>query len=334
MRNFLPMLWKIGKIVLPILILIGVGLQFNSILSRPELWNQPLTLRPIPLILAGLLYLIAHTLWATFWVQLLHNQGANVPWTVGLRAYFVSQLGKYVPGKAWVIVLRVAMLRHLAPSKSMLVLTGLYETLTSMAAGAVVAALLVPWLAGVSEHLSGRQWMLLPLAAMPLGMRLVHRIARRVGRKYNPGTMMPLLPFGLMLRGMLQAAVGWVCLGLSLWLTLIALVPDYSEFTRDGLIRSVGINAIAYVLGFIVLIAPGGVGVREYFLAKLLTVELATYWFTGEPVGLAVVATLVLRLVWTVSELIAMGLLAWLVRVPTAEPAPTATRSESLEIVP
>ena len=139
---------------------------------------------------------------------------------------------------------------------------------------------------------------------------------------------------------MLQAAVGWVCLGLSLWLTMIALQPEYPEFTRDGLIRSVGINAIAYVLGFLALFAPGGIGVREYIFQQLLVVEFATYWITGEPAGLAVVVTLVLRMVWTVSELVAMGLLAWLIRVPTAEPewvakpATGATRSESLEIAP
>ncbi|VTS00105.1 lysylphosphatidylglycerol synthase transmembrane domain-containing protein [Tuwongella immobilis] len=316
MQKKLQIVWKILKVVLPILIVLGVGWQFWSLLRRPELWEQPLTIRPIPLILAGLLYVLTHTLWATFWVQLLHNQGAQVPWAVGVRAYFVSQLGKYVPGKAWVIVLRVAMLRHLAPSRSMLVLTGLYETLTSMAGGAMVGGLLLAWVPGVGDTIQNRQWMLIPLACMPLGFVLLHRLARRLNRKFNPGNQMPPLPFSLMLRGILQTSLGWAMLGLSLWLTMVGILPESPEFSRDAWLRSTGINAIAYVMGFVVLVAPGGVGVREFFLQRLLAAELALYWMTGEPSGLAVVVTLVLRLLWTFAEFVAMGLLVWWVPVP------------------
>ena len=42
---------------------------------------------------------------------------------LGLRGYFVSQFGKYVPGKVWVIFIRVAMLGRTAADKTVVGVT-------------------------------------------------------------------------------------------------------------------------------------------------------------------------------------------------------------------
>ena len=98
------------RIVLPAAIMIAVGWQFAAILRRPELQDVSFPCRLEWLLPAMLLYLAAHTIWASFWVTLLHSQGLQIPFPLGVRAYFVSQYGKYIPGKVWVIVIRVVML--------------------------------------------------------------------------------------------------------------------------------------------------------------------------------------------------------------------------------
>jgi hypothetical protein len=107
----------------------GVGWQFARTLRDPALENFRFALRFEYLIPAGFCYLACHTLWGTFWVQLLHAEGADVPWQKGIAAYFVSQFGKYVPGKVWVIVLRVGILRGAASASHdrFPVFRGLYE---------------------------------------------------------------------------------------------------------------------------------------------------------------------------------------------------------------
>src|SRR4051812_12120381 len=99
------------KPALALLILALVSRHFIRILSRPELDPYPFALRIQYLVPAAILYLAAHICWAWFWVRLLHSQGVRVSFAVGLRAYFVSQFGKYIPGKAWVILIRVGLLR-------------------------------------------------------------------------------------------------------------------------------------------------------------------------------------------------------------------------------
>jgi uncharacterized membrane protein YbhN (UPF0104 family) len=70
---------------------------------------------------------------------------------------------------------------------------------------------------------------------------------------------------------------------------------------------------LSYVIGFIILVAPGGLGVREFFLKLFLTPDLAALPGLGAAAapGTAVLAVLVLRLVWTAAELIVAGLVYW-----------------------
>lgn len=97
-----------------------------------------------------------------FWLTLrkLHQP---VDWSTALRAYCVGHLGKYVPGKAMVVVLRAGMVRSPGVSTPLAAAAVFYETLTMMAVGAFWAAavLTVHWQRG-SLHLGDK----LPAGAM------------------------------------------------------------------------------------------------------------------------------------------------------------------------
>ena len=53
---------------------------------------------------------------AWFWHRTLAALGQPAPWRATLRAYFLGHLGKYVPGKAMAVILRVAAVRKWVPS--------------------------------------------------------------------------------------------------------------------------------------------------------------------------------------------------------------------------
>src|SRR5437868_1625670 len=136
-------LWLAVRTALAVAIVVGVAQYFARILSDKALDRIPFVVRFEWLVPAGVLYLMAHCCWGSFWVRLLHGQHICVSWYAGLRCYFVSQFGKYVPGKAWVILMRVGMLRHDAHAHPIPVaVTATYETLSSMAAGALLGVLL------------------------------------------------------------------------------------------------------------------------------------------------------------------------------------------------
>src|SRR5438067_562497 len=87
------------KFLLAVAIIVAVGRRFAlDLQGHSELFS--LSLRPGWLIGGGLLYLLALGCSAFYWHRLLRRLG-QTPTALGtIRAYYVGQLGKYLPGKA------------------------------------------------------------------------------------------------------------------------------------------------------------------------------------------------------------------------------------------
>ena len=99
------------RIVIPAIVLIGVSHTIQS--AWDKLSEQDWQLRPAWLIVSGALYLAGLGAMAAFWHYTLTALGQSVPWLTTLRAYYLGHLGKYVPGKALVVVIRVATITRL-----------------------------------------------------------------------------------------------------------------------------------------------------------------------------------------------------------------------------
>lgn len=331
MGNWQRLLSLLFKVVLPAIIIIAVGWQFVIILRRPELREIEFACRLEWLVPAALLYLMAHTIWASFWVTLLRHQGCHTSYATGWRAYFISQYGKYIPGKVWVILIRVVMLGGTKRDRAIVGVTATYEALTSMAAGAILGAILLPLLNIDLLGFGAQNYVLAAIALIPLGVGLLHRLIVRIARKkLGPDVDLPNMNILVLVRGLLQASVGWLLLGLSVWMIVQAIRPETVSITGEDWIRLTAINCLSYVLGFIILIAPAGGGVREYVLKILLAHELVSSMSLPLAEGLAVVIALVVRLVWTIAELV-LGLLLYRFIPPVQRASLSPVAQESAE---
>src|SRR5262249_55867674 len=141
---------------------------------------------------------------------LLHSLGQQPSRLAAFRAYYVSQLGKYLPGKAVAVVMRVALVRSPGVSGGVAALTTFYEVLTTMASGVLLAAVLSglfmeqgslasDW-EGLRNLIIHREWeefhldrrllvlfslgMLLPVG-LPLLPGIFNRIAYRVSKPFR-----------------------------------------------------------------------------------------------------------------------------------------------------
>jgi uncharacterized membrane protein YbhN (UPF0104 family) len=107
------------------------------------------------------------------------------------------------------------------------------------------------------------------------------------------------ITFGVLSTGWMAAVIGWVLFATSLWGTLRAIGIDEFPLIAN---LSVLIAAVAsaVVLGFLSMV-PGGLGVRDGVLFGLLAP------ICGE--ANALVASVLMRLVWLVSEVVVCGIL-------------------------
>lgn len=332
MRGKLRRAWPILKALLWLLILYLIGRQFARDLQRPELWQRPL--HPGWLLASGAVYLLGLAFSALYWRRLLGHLGACPPWGAALRAYYLGHLGKYLPGKAWALFLRTNLVRGHGVGTGLAALTAFYEVLTTMAGGVLVAALLFAVLgtdagAGLNaETLKHLLWMeqvgeggvqrsvVVALSALlfvafliPLHPPIFNRLAHRLSLPFRErdAEQLPRIRFVYLLEGLAWTAAGWLLLGASFAAALRGIVgADWPLFdVRTA--RLPAIMGLSYVIGFVVLIAPGGLGVREFLLTLLLTPELVGLdgMEARDARATVVLSVLVLRLVWTAAELIA-----------------------------
>jgi hypothetical protein len=63
---------------------------------------------------------------------------------------------------------------------------------------------------------------------------------------------------------------------------------------------------VSYVAGFVILLAPSGLGVREFFLVMFLTALLGSSSAADE--ASVLLAVLAMRLVWTAAEVVMIAL--------------------------
>jgi hypothetical protein len=320
MRRAARITWRY---VLPVAVAICVGWYFYKKLDQPGLWNGNVIPGVQWLLAAAVVYLVAYTVWVLYFVILLNDQGAHAPTATGLRAYFISQMGKYVPGKILVIVIRVGMLKGIGITRTAVGIAAMYESLVWVGAGALVGIILLPdalWqglrtqAAAQGNDLPSihRAWLILPVVLAPVGLVGLNRFVNRVNRwrKGADAKQLPRVHLHMVLFGLLFDSFGWFLLGGCLMLTLTGMQPN-TPLTADEYWNLVSINAIAYVLGFVAFFMPAGIGVRDMALQLLLAVELHARLNlpAGQADGLAAILAVWFRVMGTVVELVTAGIL-------------------------
>jgi hypothetical protein len=217
-----------------------------------------------------------------------------------MRAHWIGHLGKYIPGKAMVVILRTGLVYSDRVNRTVAATSVFVETLTMMAVGAFVAAVCLllttrdaalTWLA-VGMMVGSGAPTLPPIFRRIVKLLQVHRANPQIDEAIAG------VDYRLMAFGWLIISAGWVLMGISLWATLQA-IPGAGVPLRELplLIATVG---LAMVAGFISLI-PGGLGVRDWILMTLLAPQCGA--------KVALVSAVLLRIVWLLSEVAVSAIL-------------------------
>ena len=102
-------------------------------------WNQvkdtPFTLQPLPFILSTLIFAFSYfiQIWAWYLIT-LKLKIALSPFET-LKTWFSSQLGKYLPGKIWLLLGRFTYYKSKGKSKKSISVALYFEMVTMMVAG-------------------------------------------------------------------------------------------------------------------------------------------------------------------------------------------------------
>ncbi|MFD0973275.1 lysylphosphatidylglycerol synthase transmembrane domain-containing protein [Plantactinospora endophytica] len=244
------------------------------------------------LVLAGLAAAVGGLCGCLAWRAILTDFGADLPWYGTARIFFVGQLAKYLPGKVWPILLQARLARAYGVPGRTSAVAALLAMLITLGTGLLLTAIALLVLG--DGAVVGYRWTLLavPLVLVLLWPPLLNRILARLLRLARRDPMpRPLSPRGVG-RAVGWSLATWLGYGTHLWLLLTDLGVD----GPDLLLRSIGAFAGSWSVGFLLAVAPAGVGPREVALPLLLGPTVA------QPAAL--VATVVSRLLLTLVDLL------------------------------
>ncbi len=277
-------------------------------------WNY-LVEHPRPLafnwlVLSGGLYLLALLPEGLFWHWALKALGQDVGLLETLRAYYIGHLGKYVPGKAMVVVLRSGLIHSQRVDTGIAVASVFLETLTMMAVGACIAVpILAIWFTHNPVVVIGAVATALA-AGLPTLPPVFSRLARLLGvGRLSPEVAQKLAGFNYrtLIYGWAAMVLGWVVMGTSLWAALHGL--DMEANLERWWYLYTAIVALAVVGGFASMI-PGGLGSREVVFTLLLGPLVGG-------AGMSLIVAFALRLTWLLAELLISAILyslPWVLR--------------------
>ncbi len=256
------------------------------------------------LVAAGALYLAGFAPSWVFWHRTLWAMGQQPRWSESLPAFWIGHLGKYVPGKAMVVVLRTGLIFSERVNRTVAATSVFVETLTLMAVGAGVSALALL----LTTSQPTLFWLAIALmvgAGLPTVPPVFRRLVKLLQvQRANPDIHRAIagVDYRLMAFGWLIVGGGWVLLGVSLWATLRAIpgVGAGWEEPWPALPLLTATVGLAMVAGFLSLI-PGGLGVRDWVLMTLLAPAYGS--------RVAIVSAVLLRVVWLLSELLVSAIL-------------------------
>ena len=304
-------LFRALKLVILVLVVWAVWGTLLEACDQLREGEQDWHFRPAWALIAGTLYLAGLLPAALFWHRVLRVLGQDAGFGKTLRAYLVGHLGKYVPGKAMVVIIRTGLVRGPRVHTGVAAASVFLETLTMMAVGAFLAAAILA--VGIRGQ-NAMFWVaigLMVVAGLPTLPPVFRRLARAVGiGKSDPvvAEKIERLGFPTLLTGWGLMALGWLILGLSYWATLRAM--DISGLDPIGdLPRYTASVSLAMVAGFLLLISPGGIIVREGALMLVMIDYLRGLPGVEDPEATALVSAALLRLVWLGTELLIAGIL-------------------------
>lgn len=265
-----------------------------------------------PLLVASFgMHLVTFALFAWVWCLLMRGFGYQVAFRHGFKVAYIANLGRYIPGRIWPVFGMVYFAKKINITKEAAVtswgVAQLFAIPPSIALGLAVLALYPEMVSArlgsaFSRGLTIMGWLTLLVSLLLVfaprltlsGVNAVLKVLKRPGIQLN-------LPVPLALAIYFGYLFCWICYGVAFWLFVHAVAAR----PEIPLLACIGAFVIAYQVGYLAIVTPGGLGARELVLLGVLSPYLGS-----AAAGLAVLAR-----IWnTVSDILA-SLLALKIKI-------------------
>lgn len=254
-------------------------------------WKPNFALALLSLAMLTAVYLLHCMLWRSITAAL---GGVKPGLQSSLRIYFVSSLGRYIPGKLWQIAGLAMLAQKAGISPVAATAASVTAQIAFMSAGLVYLGITLPYW-GHGGPLIGAA-VLLGLAECAFLARgwIVKKLGERIGGAVR---LLEEMRWQDAVKWWLAYAATWALLGAAFVLFVRSFVP----LDQPQMLHVAGTVAASYLFGYVAFFSMAGLGIREGLMVGLLGSVM--------PVSAAVVASVASRVWFTAAELLPLALI-------------------------
>jgi len=222
------------------------------------------------------------------WHTILKKLFVKIDFLKTYKIRAITELGRYLPGKIWHLVGRTYYTKKIGASSLKILTSVAIELGVNTIAGLIIFVIALPFFFRAEVITKIFPFIVL----IPLGLIVIH-----------PKVLNKIMNFGLKLfkkkriklhiryKDMLLLIVLYSMFWLVAGFAFFLLVNSIYAVNISNFFVIAGIYAVAWVVGFLSFITPGGIGIREGILAGLLSLYM--------PLPMAIIISLVAR-IWTI----------------------------------
>jgi glycosyltransferase 2 family protein len=191
------------------------------------------------------------------WRRVILASGETLHFGDAARIWFVSNLGKYVPGKIWSIAAMTMMAKDSHVSPVVAAGSSVLMQLVSVAAG--IGVVLVTGAQAVDHPriaILAATLIVIGLAAIPVILPALGRAAATLTGK---NIVLPRMSATVVWMAVGSSVISWIAYGIAFQLFVRGILGNSAGATTSY----IAVYAASYIIGFLALFAPGGAVVRE-----------------------------------------------------------------------
>jgi len=224
------------------------------------------------LLASGALVLTGFVLLIWTWAYVLAAlSGKTLPFGIAARIWFVSNLGKYIPGKVWQIAQMGIMSAEQGIDPVSATSAAILNGGVNVACGLAVAVIAGAPIFDRMLEPSGYAWLSRTAAVAAVGGVFLSPVLLRRALQFAHrwfGVVTPLVkpPTRAIIVSVISNLIAWFLYGAA----FKCLILGTLRTAPGSLIDYTAAFAISYVIGYLAIFVPGGIGVREWALISVL----------------------------------------------------------------
>ena len=292
-------LLKLCKIVFLVLVVIFLVRYFQK--NIDDIKSIEFKINWLIFILSMLFFFMYKITLASLWHYITKLNQCSIKMGKAITAYLYSILGKYIPGKVFMLAARIpAYQENGVPMRKVTVCFFLENMCTLLGAAFLFLASLLLFPNDILKDYMYVTIILIVAFFIMLNPKIINFFLKFIGKLMKKEDLEITISYPEMVKVVLLFIGNWVIVGMGFYMLVYSIYPiPFSQMLYSG-----GIFALGSIIGILAIFAPSGLGVREGIIVLGLTLIM--------PSEYAVIISIVSRLWATIAELILI-LLAFII---------------------